>query len=210
MQQSEISTIKSIKTNLALQTNVLLCCEQSFVPTSSPEAWTQHRLRSKISPTIHDIIRTYWTAGASPTSPGELTFLFRKHVFNTGWQRRCGVPSTVTRESLFPSTPAEAPPPPLASPQAEHPQAFHVPFKLVTICLTLEAILIERLLQYRSLLRQSRQFAAYNFREYAKRRTRDSFREHQHETEERRVQELVQKGLKELQMMKVSQLPFYL
>lgn len=55
---------------------------------------------------------------------------------------------------------------------------------------------------YRSLLRQSRQFAAYNFREYAKRRTRDSFREHQHETEERRVQELVQKGLKELQMMK--------
>ncbi|KAF2192486.1 hypothetical protein K469DRAFT_717024 [Zopfia rhizophila CBS 207.26] len=55
---------------------------------------------------------------------------------------------------------------------------------------------------YRSLLRQSRQFAAYNFREYAKRRTRDSFREHQKETEERRIQELMQKGLKELQMMK--------
>ncbi|KAF3049159.1 hypothetical protein E8E11_007488 [Didymella keratinophila] len=55
---------------------------------------------------------------------------------------------------------------------------------------------------YRSLLRQSSQFAAYNFREYAKRRTRDAFREHQLEAEERRVQELMQKGLKELQMLK--------
>ncbi|KAF2275060.1 uncharacterized protein EI97DRAFT_434623 [Westerdykella ornata] len=55
---------------------------------------------------------------------------------------------------------------------------------------------------YRSLLRQGRQFAAYNFREYAKRRTRDAFREHQHETDERRIQELVQRGIKELQMLK--------
>ncbi|KAH7402434.1 hypothetical protein BKA66DRAFT_448751 [Pyrenochaeta sp. MPI-SDFR-AT-0127] len=55
---------------------------------------------------------------------------------------------------------------------------------------------------YRSLLRQGGQFAAYNFREYAKRRTRDSFREHRSVTEERRIQELVQKGLKELQMLK--------
>lgn len=58
---------------------------------------------------------------------------------------------------------------------------------------------------YRSLLRQSRQFAAYNFREYAKRRTRDAFREHSKETEERRVQELMQKGLKELQILKVRE-----
>lgn len=58
--------------------------------------------------------------------------------------------------------------------------------------------------QYRSLLRQGNQFAAYNFREYAKRRTRDSFREHQKETDDRRIQELVQTGLKELQMLKVS------
>lgn len=58
--------------------------------------------------------------------------------------------------------------------------------------------------QYRSLLRHGNQFAAYNFREYAKRRTRDSFREHQNESDERRIQELVQKGLKELQMLKVS------
>lgn len=57
---------------------------------------------------------------------------------------------------------------------------------------------------YRSLLRQSSQFANYNFRCYARRRTRDAFREHQKEREDRTIQELVQKGLKELQIMKVS------
>jgi len=57
---------------------------------------------------------------------------------------------------------------------------------------------------YRSLTRQARQFANYNFREYAKRRTRDAFREHGAETDERRVQELMQKGLQELQVLKVS------
>ncbi|KAI5380576.1 hypothetical protein J4E82_000533 [Alternaria postmessia] len=55
---------------------------------------------------------------------------------------------------------------------------------------------------YRSLLRQSSQFAAYNFREYAKRRTRDAFRDSKNVTEERTIQELVQKGLSELQMLK--------
>ena len=59
-------------------------------------------------------------------------------------------------------------------------------------------------LQFRSLLRQSSQFAAYNFREYAKRRTKDAFREHHHKNlGERETQELIQRGLKELQMMKV-------
>jgi hypothetical protein len=58
-------------------------------------------------------------------------------------------------------------------------------------------------MQYRSLLRQSNQFAAYNFREYAKRRTRDAFRDSKNVTEERTIQELVQKGLNELQMLKV-------
>jgi hypothetical protein len=53
-------------------------------------------------------------------------------------------------------------------------------------------------------LRQGNQFAAYNFREYAKRRTRDGFRQHQSESEERRIQELVQEGLKSLQMLKVG------
>ncbi|EDU50226.1 iron-sulfur cluster biosynthesis protein Isd11 [Pyrenophora tritici-repentis] len=55
---------------------------------------------------------------------------------------------------------------------------------------------------YRSLLRQSNQFAAYNFREYAKRRTRDAFRDSKSINDERQVQEMVQKGLSELQMLK--------
>ncbi|OAA70584.1 hypothetical protein ISF_02558 [Cordyceps fumosorosea ARSEF 2679] len=46
------------------------------------------------------------------------------------------------------------------------------------------------------------QFTAYNFREYAKRRTRDAFHEHKAEKDSRKVQELIQKGLKELQAMK--------
>ncbi|CAK7274150.1 hypothetical protein SEPCBS119000_006021 [Sporothrix epigloea] len=57
---------------------------------------------------------------------------------------------------------------------------------------------------YRQLLRQAQQFPAYNFREYALRRTRDAFRDNKAETDPRRVQELVQQGLKDLQMMKVG------
>lgn len=60
---------------------------------------------------------------------------------------------------------------------------------------------------YRSLLRESKKFANYNFRMYAWRRTRDAFREHQKEADSRQVQELVQKGLKELQVMKVGKQP---
>lgn len=59
-------------------------------------------------------------------------------------------------------------------------------------------------MQYRQLLRQGEQFAAYNFREYAKRRTKDAFREHKDVQDEREIQELMQKGLKELQSMKVG------
>ncbi|PQE03525.1 complex 1 protein [Rutstroemia sp. NJR-2017a BVV2] len=55
---------------------------------------------------------------------------------------------------------------------------------------------------YRQLLKQGQQFAAYNFREYAKRRTRDSFREHKDIQDERKIQELMQKGLQELQSLK--------
>ncbi|CAI7630378.1 unnamed protein product [Penicillium viridicatum] len=55
---------------------------------------------------------------------------------------------------------------------------------------------------FRSLLRYSGQFSNYNFREYARRKTRDSFREHQNTTEERRVQELIQEGLQSLRLMK--------
>ncbi|KAI1417144.1 hypothetical protein F5Y13DRAFT_152079 [Hypoxylon sp. FL1857] len=55
---------------------------------------------------------------------------------------------------------------------------------------------------YRQLLRQGEQFQSYNFREYAKRRTRDAFREHVNAQNPREIQTLIQKGLKELQMMK--------
>ncbi|OTA80840.1 hypothetical protein M434DRAFT_85985 [Hypoxylon sp. CO27-5] len=55
---------------------------------------------------------------------------------------------------------------------------------------------------YRQLLRQGEQFQSYNFREYAKRRTRDAFREHVNEQDPREIQSLIQKGLKELQVMK--------
>ncbi|RMZ82692.1 hypothetical protein DV738_g1452, partial [Chaetothyriales sp. CBS 135597] len=55
---------------------------------------------------------------------------------------------------------------------------------------------------YRALLRQSSQFANYNFREYARRRTRDAFHDNAAVTDQRQRQELVQKGLKELQVLK--------
>ena len=56
---------------------------------------------------------------------------------------------------------------------------------------------------YRSLLRQSKQFANYNFRSYAWRRTKDAFHEAKTLKDEREVQEAVTRGLKELQVMKV-------
>ena len=55
---------------------------------------------------------------------------------------------------------------------------------------------------YCSLLRTGNQFNQYGFREYALRRTRDAFRLHKSETDPQRVQELVNKGINELQMMK--------
>ncbi|CAZ80641.1 unnamed protein product [Tuber melanosporum] len=55
---------------------------------------------------------------------------------------------------------------------------------------------------YRNLLRFSDRFSSYNFREYARRRTRDVFREHKNVEDPRKIQELMQKGLKELQVLK--------
>ncbi|KAI0384586.1 hypothetical protein F5Y04DRAFT_248662 [Hypomontagnella monticulosa] len=55
---------------------------------------------------------------------------------------------------------------------------------------------------YRQLLRQGERFETYGFREYAKRRTRDAFREHMGAQDPREIQGLIQKGLKELQVMK--------
>lgn len=53
-------------------------------------------------------------------------------------------------------------------------------------------------------MRQSTQFSNYNFREYARRKTRDSFREHQNESDDRRIQELIQSGLQDLRLLKVG------
>src|SRR5271170_2028195 len=55
---------------------------------------------------------------------------------------------------------------------------------------------------YRNLLRTGGHFSQYGFREYAKRRTRDAFREHKNETNQQRIQELVSRGINELQVMK--------
>ncbi|EPS36819.1 hypothetical protein H072_9593 [Dactylellina haptotyla CBS 200.50] len=71
---------------------------------------------------------------------------------------------------------------------------------------TVSSLMAETALQvrslYRSLLRTSNQFATYNFREYAKRRTRDAFHAHKGETDPRKIQEFVQKGLQDLNMLK--------
>jgi hypothetical protein len=66
-----------------------------------------------------------------------------------------------------------------------------------------ELVTNPRSLQYRQLLKQSDQFAAYNFREYAKRRTRDAFRENKNVDDSKRVQELIRDGMRELQVLKV-------
>jgi hypothetical protein len=57
--------------------------------------------------------------------------------------------------------------------------------------------------QYRNLLRFSNRFSAYNFRQYAKRRSRDAFREHQHEQDPKRIKELLARGDKELKVLQV-------
>jgi LYR motif-containing protein 4 len=55
---------------------------------------------------------------------------------------------------------------------------------------------------YRGLLRTGAQFSQYNFREYARRRTRDAFREHMDETDPQRIQDLVNRAITDLQVMK--------
>ncbi|KAI1160190.1 iron-sulfur cluster biosynthesis protein-like protein Isd11 [Nemania serpens] len=55
---------------------------------------------------------------------------------------------------------------------------------------------------YRQLYRTGNQFQSYNFREYAKRRTRDAFRGNKDVEDPRQIQDLIQQGLKELQIIK--------
>ena len=59
--------------------------------------------------------------------------------------------------------------------------------------------------QFRSLLRQSRQFASYNFREYAKRRTKDRFRQNQGITDQKKMENLMREATVGLQVLKVSE-----
>ncbi|KAK9235957.1 complex 1 protein-domain-containing protein [Lipomyces kononenkoae] len=51
---------------------------------------------------------------------------------------------------------------------------------------------------YRSLLRTSRRFEGYNFREYALRRTRDGFHKHKDETDPRTVYILLRQAEEQL------------
>ncbi len=56
----------------------------------------------------------------------------------------------------------------------------------------------EALQLYRSLLKSSKKFSQYNFREYFLRRTREDFRAHQVETDSAKIAELLRRGKEEL------------
>ncbi|CAI2187923.1 1767_t:CDS:1 [Funneliformis geosporum] len=55
---------------------------------------------------------------------------------------------------------------------------------------------------YRSLLRASQKFSSYNFKDYAYRKTKDTFRENQNETNSERIIQLVQKAEHELDLLR--------
>ncbi|KZT60007.1 hypothetical protein CALCODRAFT_492997 [Calocera cornea HHB12733] len=55
---------------------------------------------------------------------------------------------------------------------------------------------------YTTMLRTSRTFASYNFRNYFIRRTKEKFREHANETNPAKVSELYQDGMKELEVLR--------
>ncbi|KAF9438859.1 hypothetical protein BGZ76_003884 [Entomortierella beljakovae] len=55
---------------------------------------------------------------------------------------------------------------------------------------------------YRSLLHHSSRFAAYNFRDYAIRRTRDAFHAAKNETDPEKIQSLIHKAQQQLEVVK--------
>lgn len=61
-------------------------------------------------------------------------------------------------------------------------------------------------MELRNLLRHSNRFAAYNFREYYKRRTREAFRENKLETDRNKINELLVRGQKDLNVLKVGRI----
>ncbi|KAF9346461.1 LYR motif-containing protein 4 [Mortierella sp. NVP85] len=55
---------------------------------------------------------------------------------------------------------------------------------------------------YRSLLHHSSKFAAYNFRDYAVRRTRDAFHAAKNESDPEKINALIQKAQSQLEIVK--------
>ncbi|GJJ73449.1 LYR motif-containing protein 4 [Entomortierella parvispora] len=55
---------------------------------------------------------------------------------------------------------------------------------------------------YRSLLHHSSRFAAYNFRDYAVRRTRDAFHAAKSETDPEKIKSLISRAERELEVVK--------
>ncbi|KAF9583442.1 LYR motif-containing protein 4 [Lunasporangiospora selenospora] len=55
---------------------------------------------------------------------------------------------------------------------------------------------------YRSLLHHSSKFAAYNFRDYAVRRTRDAFHAAKNETDPAKIEALITKGKEQLEVVR--------
>ena len=139
-------------------------------------------------PQTYDLTSDFYSQVAQPSYT--LPHIVRNHVISTGNKRRHGLSSALAR--TYPSYIISIYP--LQQLMMCRLMGFAQYFCTVPTC---------TVHMYRSLLRQSSQFAAYNFREYAKRRTRDAFRDSKNVTEERTIQELVQKGLSELQMLKV-------
>lgn len=63
---------------------------------------------------------------------------------------------------------------------------------------------------YRSLLRNAKGLENYGFREYAIRRTKDAFRQHKNESDKQKIQELLEKGLRELKVLRRQSLIHYM
>ncbi|KAF9549005.1 LYR motif-containing protein 4 [Mortierella hygrophila] len=55
---------------------------------------------------------------------------------------------------------------------------------------------------YKDLLHHSSKFAAYNFRDYAVRRTRDAFHAAKNETDPAKIEALIHKGEQQLEVVK--------
>lgn len=55
---------------------------------------------------------------------------------------------------------------------------------------------------YRDFLRYGNKLSAYNFREYAIRRSRDGFRAHANEAEPSKIQALIEKAQRDLEVVK--------